>query len=45
MQWREARNPGALRRGATVLVGGPSDAEGDVNWDGAADPAAPPAGA
>jgi amino acid transporter len=33
MQWREARHPGALRRGATVLVGARSDAEGDVDWD------------
>jgi amino acid transporter len=33
MQWLEARNPGALRRGATMLVGSRSTAEGDVNWD------------
>src|SRR5580658_7538513 len=33
MQWRERRNPGALKRGATMLVGRPSDAEGDVDWD------------
>jgi amino acid transporter len=33
MQWREKQNPGALRRGATMLVGSRSDAEGDVNWD------------
>jgi amino acid transporter len=33
MQWREARNPGALRRGATMLVGSRSTAEGDVDWD------------
>ena len=33
MQWRERRNPGALKRGATMLVGQPADAEGDVNWD------------
>lgn len=38
MQWREARHPGALRRGATVLVGGRSDAEGDVDWDAHAAP-------
>ena len=35
MQVRERRNPGALARGATVLVGQRSDAEGDVNWDAA----------
>ena len=33
MQWREARNPGVLRRGATMLVGHRTDAEGDVDWD------------
>ena len=33
MQWLEARNPGALRRGATMLVGSRSSAEGDVDWD------------
>jgi amino acid transporter len=33
MQWRERRNPGALKRGATMLVGKPADAEGDVDWD------------
>jgi amino acid transporter len=32
MQWREARNPGALQRGATMLVGSRSDAAGDVDW-------------
>jgi amino acid transporter len=37
MQWRERRNPGALKRGATMLVGRPGDASGDVDWD------APPA--
>ena len=42
MQWREARNPGALRRGATVLVGARSDAEGDVDWDAPAAPPVPP---
>jgi amino acid transporter len=36
MQWRESRNPGALKRGATMLVGRPTDAEGDVDWDGPA---------
>ncbi|HUI43879.1 MAG TPA: APC family permease [Terriglobia bacterium] len=33
MQWCEWRHPGALRRGATVLVGHRTDAEGDVDWD------------
>jgi amino acid transporter len=33
MQWLEARNPGALLRGATMLVGSRSTAEGDVDWD------------
>ena len=33
MVWRESRHPGVLRRGATVLVGTRSDAEGDVDWD------------
>ena len=32
MQWRESRNPGSLARGATMLVGRVSDAEGDVDW-------------
>ncbi|HTW01675.1 MAG TPA: APC family permease [Streptosporangiaceae bacterium] len=40
MQWRERRNPGALKRGATMLVGRPADAEGDVDWDSPAAPAA-----
>jgi amino acid transporter len=40
MTWREKRNPGALKRGATMLVGRPSDAEGDVDWDTPAAPAA-----
>jgi len=39
MQWRERRNPGALKRGATALVGRPADAEGDVDWDAPAAPA------
>jgi L-asparagine transporter-like permease len=48
MQWREARNPGALRRGATVLVGARRDDEGEVDWDAPSPPApggpgAPPA--
>ena len=29
----EFRNPGVLRRGATMLVGRRTDAEGDVDWD------------
>jgi amino acid transporter len=33
MQWREARHPGVLRRGATMLVGQPDDARGEVDWD------------
>jgi membrane protein implicated in regulation of membrane protease activity len=33
MVWREKRNPGALKRRATALVGRPADAEGDVDWD------------
>ena len=33
MQWRESRHPGVLRRGATMLVGRRTDAEGDVDWD------------
>ncbi len=41
MLWRESRNPGALRRGATVLVGQRSDAEGDVDWDAPAPSAGP----
>jgi amino acid transporter len=38
MQWCEARNPGVLRRGATMLVGQPDDARGDVDWDKPAPP-------
>jgi amino acid transporter len=33
MQWLEAKNPGALQRGATMLVGSRSTAEGEVDWD------------
>ena len=33
MRWQEKRNPGVLRRGATMLVGRRTDAEGDVDWD------------
>ncbi len=32
MQWREARDPGSLQRGATMLLGSRSGAEGDVDW-------------
>ena len=39
MQWREMSHPGVLRRGATMLVGRRTDAEGDVDWDS---PAVPP---
>jgi amino acid transporter len=39
MQWRERRNPGALKRGATMLVGRTADAAGDVDWDAPAAPA------
>jgi amino acid transporter len=33
MLWLERRHPGALKRGATMLVGRPADAAGDVDWD------------
>jgi len=33
MQWLEAHDPGALQRGATMLVGSRSTAEGEVDWD------------
>ena len=33
MYWRESRAPGALARGATMLVGARLDLEGDVDWD------------
>jgi hypothetical protein len=39
MQWREWRHPGVLGRGATMLVGSRSAAEGEVDWD---EPIAPP---
>jgi amino acid transporter len=39
MWWREARSPGVLRRGATVLVGARSDEQGDVDWDAPSPPA------
>ena len=47
MLWRERRHPGVLHRGASVLVGQRSDAQGDVDWDAAAPPgpSAPQAGA
>jgi amino acid transporter len=35
MRWLELRNPGALQRGATMLVGSRTSTEGEVNWDGA----------
>ena len=36
MHWRELRSPGALARGATMLVGSRLDPEGDVDWDASA---------
>jgi len=33
MYWLVARAPEALQRGATMLVGNPIDAAGDVDWD------------
>jgi amino acid transporter len=33
MRWLEASNPEALRRGATMLVGSRTTAEGEVDWD------------
>ena len=35
MYWLCSRDPEALGRGATKLVGSPIDAAGDVDWDGA----------
>jgi amino acid transporter len=35
MHWLESANPGALARGATMLVGSRSTAEGEVDWDSA----------
>jgi amino acid transporter len=32
MQWLERRHPGALRRGATMLVGTRSNDQGEVDW-------------
>ncbi|MBV9622650.1 MAG: APC family permease [Acidobacteria bacterium] len=40
MKWLESGHPGVLRRGATMLVGSPFDAEGDVDWNAAS--GAPP---
>ena len=39
MVWLGSRHPGALRRGATVLVGRRTDEEGDVDWDAPSPPA------
>jgi amino acid transporter len=39
MQCLELRQPGALQRGATMLVGNRSSAEGEVDWDKPADSA------
>jgi len=33
MYWLVSRNPEALRRGATTMVGSPTDAAGDVEWE------------
>jgi amino acid transporter len=33
MWWIESRNPGALQKGATMLVGSRASDGGDVNWD------------
>ncbi len=38
MQWRESRNPGALRRGAWMLVGSSGASEGEMEGD---EPVAP----
>ena len=34
MYWLRSRDPKALQRGATMLVGSPLDEAGDVDWDG-----------
>ncbi len=39
MQWLEVRDPGALLRGATMLVGSRSTTEGEVDWDRTAEAA------
>jgi amino acid transporter len=33
MQWLERRHPGALRKGASMLVGSRTSEEGDVDWE------------
>lgn len=33
MQWLESHSPGALGRGATMLIGRRSSSEGDVDWN------------
>jgi amino acid transporter len=33
MQWLEKRYPGALRKGASMLVGSRTNEEGDVDWE------------
>jgi hypothetical protein len=38
MHWCESRHPGALRRGATMLVGYRTNAEGNVEWDSPTSP-------
>ena len=37
MHWLELRDPGALLRGATMLVGSRATTEGEVNWEQPAD--------
>jgi amino acid transporter len=39
MQWLESHDPGALLRGATMLVGSRSTTEGEVDWDRSVDSA------
>ena len=39
MQWLELHNPGALLKGASMLVGARTTAEGEVDWDAAMKPA------
>jgi amino acid transporter len=38
MQWRESRNPGALRKGAMMLTHGSATSEAEMEWE---EPAAP----
>ena len=33
MLWLTLRKPGALERGATMMVGSRSNRDGDVDWD------------